>query len=128
MSERFMEYSRRRAIRLIKLQAFVLGLLIIGSAFWQQKQVVLSVSVGSLIFFLPNWIYVLFVNFGKSAWSPEKAVKSIYIGQTLKLALVVGLGVVCIHFLTMERLPFVIGFIASILAHCFTLLFIFQSR
>lgn len=128
MSGHFFEYTRRRVFFLIGLQACFICLLVFGTALFKQKQIVLSVFVGSMIFFISNWCFLLFSLRKYSILSPELAVKNIYIGQAMKLALVVGLGVVFIHLFAVNALAVLFSFIVSVLAHCFTLLLIFQSR
>lgn len=128
MSGHFFEYTRRRVFFLMGLQACFICLLVFGTALFKEKQIVLSVFIGSLIFFISNWCFMLFSLRKYTDSSPASAIKSIYIGQAMKLALVVGLGVVFMHLFTVNALAVLLSFIGSVLAHSFTLLLIFQSR
>ncbi|MFM2485923.1 ATP synthase subunit I [Celerinatantimonas yamalensis] len=128
MPKRFDEYTRSRVVRLIGFQACFVCLVILGLILFMQSQIVFSVFVGFVIFFIPNWLFILFSYRKYNVKEPVQAIKNIYIGQAMKLALVVGLGALCIHWFTINSLAFLLAFIVSILAHCLTLLLIFQRR
>ncbi|CAG8999455.1 MAG: hypothetical protein CENE_01429 [Candidatus Celerinatantimonas neptuna] len=128
MSERFIRYTQKKVYRLIGYQACAICLMTFGAFIFTGSQIVFSVFVGSVVFFIANWVYLLFSLYHYGVNDINSAVKNAYAGQAVKLAMVVGLGALCMHFFKINGLAFLSGFILSVLVHCFTLLFIFQSR
>lgn len=128
MSERFIRYMRHRVYHLIGYQACSICLMTLMAFLFAGKQTFFSVFMGAMVFFIPNWFYLLFSSNSNGADGMSDVVKKSYVGQAIKLVMVVGLGVLCMNYFKIKSLFFLFAFIFSILVHCFTLLFIFQSR
>lgn len=128
MSERFHEYTRSRVVRLIGYQACFIFIMALGALVTGKIEAIFSVIMGSFVFFIPNWFYITFSMLLGNIGDDPMGVRKIYIGQGVKLVLVLGLGAISLHLLPIEPLLFLVAFIGSVIAHCFTLLLFFQNK
>ncbi|MFM2482369.1 ATP synthase subunit I [Celerinatantimonas sp. YJH-8] len=128
MSERFVEYTHTRVVRLIGYQACFIFMMALGATVTENTSYIFSVILGSIVFFIPNWFFISF-SMLFDRWNEDAfGVKKIYIGQAVKLVLVLGLGAISLHFFSLNGLCFLLAFIGSVIVHCFTLLLIFQNK
>jgi ATP synthase protein I len=107
-----------------RIQAFLLsglqgGLILVCALFWlvfQDKQAGYSALVGGAVWWLPHLYFTYKVFQHQGARNAYRIVKVFYWNEIIKLSLVGLLFILSLNTLAVTRMPFISGFLVTLLA------------
>lgn len=116
--------EKRAVKRFLFAQGCVVVILSTAAEFFYGKITAISVLIGGLIAWMPNIFLAIYMFTGINQKNARKTVVSSYVGELLKLLLIVFLMVIALRFFNIILLPFLIGLMGTYVVYSFALVWL----